>query len=226
MNLFLGKSGFFTTISIATILGLTIAHPDLAQSASLTTTFDGSNQQTGNMFDVTTFSNNLKVTSLEINVKRFNSAPGILDVYTKTGSYVGFETSAATWTKVSSVILNSVSPLGTPTFVDISDILLSANTVTGFYVTFANQTNLNGSNVISYTNGANIYTNSDLQITTGVGKGGTFGPTFSPRTWNGTINYETVNSQTVPEPMSILGTGAAFGLGVLIKKKRNTNSQK
>jgi hypothetical protein len=212
------KLAIVTTVATATTLSLSVANANLAQAASLTTTFAGGNTFAGNMFDVTTFGKALKVTSLEVNVQQLTTTPGILDVYTKAGSYVGFDSNAAPWTKVSSVNLNSASPTGTPTFVDISDILLSANTVTGFYVTFNHQSA--NTNYLSYTNGANTYANSDLKITTGVGKSGTFGGTFSPRTWNGTVNY-----QTVPEPLTILGTGAAFGFGVILKKGRGKSKK-
>jgi hypothetical protein len=147
-----------------------------------------------------------------------SSTPAILDVYTKAGSYVGFDKNPAPWTKVSSVVLNSASPTGTPTFVDISDLLLSANTVTGFYITFNRQSG--NTNALKYTNGANTYSNNDLKITAGVGKGYIFDSTFSPRTWNGTINY-----QTVPEPLTILGTGAAFGFGVILKRGRGKSKK-
>lgn len=190
-----------------------------AQAGSLTTTFAGGNGFAGNMFDVTTFGNALNVTSLEINSYLGSlSSPKTLDVYIKSGSFVGFETNAAAWTKVSSTILNSVSPVGTPTFVDITDFILSANSLTGFYITFAD-----GNPGIEYTNGSNTYSNADLKIQTGVGKGGVFGATFSPRTWNGTINY-TIAS--VPEPASVLGLLAvgALGAGSNLKRKLQAKS--
>ena len=188
-----------------------------AQAGSLTTTFASNNAFAGNMFDVTTFGNALNVTSLQIHANPatfFGSRT--LDVYIKSGSYVGFETNSAAWTKVSSTTLTSSSPIGTPTFVDITDFILSANSLTGFYITFAD-----GQAGIQYTNGANTYSNAEIKIQTGVGKGGVFGSTFSPRTWNGTINYT-----SVPEPASVLGLLAVgtLGAGSTLKRKLQAKS--
>jgi hypothetical protein len=55
-----------------------------------------------------------------------------------------------------------------------------------------------------YTNGANIYSNADLTITTGVGKQYPFGSTFTPRTWNGRIHYVT------PQGTGIRALGCGF----------------
>ncbi len=192
-----------STVGLIGIASVAIASP--SQAASITTTFAGGNGFSGNMFDVTTFSNDLVVESLEINA---STGGDFFDVYTKSGTYVGSETNPADWTLVSSTFLNLVSPGGTPTFVDVNDFILPGNSTTGLYVTFRNVSGVN------YTNGANTYSNADLRLDLGVGKAPNFGSTFRPRTWNGTINYE-----AVPEPLTILGTLTAVGFGAAFRRK-------
>lgn len=204
------------TALAATTLAL-LSTASAASAGSITTTFANDNGQAGNMFDVTTFGNALLIESLKINVAQLLDAPGTLDVYTKPGSYVGFEQNAAAWTKVSSTSIPSANVAGTPTFVDIADFLLAANSLTGFYITFAGQTN-SPRNALAYTTGSNTYSNTDLSLSLGVGKGGTFGPTFTPRTWNGTINYEV---QPVPTPALLPGL---IGMGVAVLRKRKAEA--
>jgi hypothetical protein len=191
-----------------------------AQAASLSTTFSSNNGQAGNMFDVTTFGNDLNVTGLDLNLDSIVS-PLTVKLYTKLGSYVGAETDPSAWTLASTNILNSTAGTDNPTFVDITDFILSANSVTAFYVD-AVQT------VVNYTNGTApgqpTFSNADLSIATGAGKGANFGSTFSPRTWNGTVYYDVVapEAESVPEPASILGllTVGALGAGSALKRKK------
>jgi hypothetical protein len=209
------------TALAATTLAL-LSTASAASAGSITTTFAGGNGQAGNMFDVTTFGNALLIESLEINVFRLRAAPGTLDVYTKPGSYIGFEGNAAAWTKVSSTSIPNSIPEdfgGTPIFVDITDFLLASNSLTGFYITFAGQSNFSPDNVLAYTNGSNTYSNTDLSLSLGVGKGGTFGATIASRTWNGTINYEV---QPIPTPALLPGL---IGMGVAVLRKRKAEAQ-
>ena len=76
-----------------------------------------------------------------------------------------------------------------------------------------------GSN-IKYTNGSNTYNDGNIQLDLGCGKGGLFGSTFTPRTWNGTIYYSIVdNVPVVPfAGWSILIAGMLIGVFILIKK--------
>lgn len=182
----------------------------LAASASagvVTTTFAGGNSQVGNMFDLSIGANALSITSLGLNVDTF-SGPGNFDVWITNGSYVGVESNAAAWTKVSTTLVSSVAAEGSETLVDVSDFLLNANSSYGIYVTWDN---VCCDRLLSYTNGANTYSNADLTLTAGVGKDGNFGATFTPRTWNGNLYYELANSNRVPEPASL----ALVALGLL-----------
>ena len=193
-----------------------------SQAASITTTFSSNNEQAGNMFDVTTFGRSLTVTGLNINAMQLNDpSNGVIDVYTKSGTYVGSETNPAAWNLVSATSLASANPTDTPTFVDVTDFTLPANTTTGLYVLFQGQPNsafVPGSktNILAYTNGSNTYSNADISLSLGTGNRGTFGTSFSSRTWDGTIYYT-----AVPEPSELLGI-LTFGLisaGYLLKRK-------
>lgn len=188
-------------------------------AASITTTFAGGNSAAGNMFDVTTFGNALRITSLEINVESLATGGSVLDVYTKPGTYVGSETDSSVWTRVSSTALATASPVGTPTFVGITDFILGANSLTGFYITFES------GSFLEYTDGSNTYSNADLRLDLGVGKAGLFGSTFSPRTWNGTINYEVIGDSTpIPTPAMLPGL-IGMGLGFMRKRKAEATEQ-
>jgi hypothetical protein len=201
----------------ATIFGL--GTMGSAQAASLTTTFAGgsgfnSPASSGNMFDLTTLSNALNITSLDVST--LNTGALTVNVYTKTGTYVGSETNSGVWSKVATGSTTATtSDNGSVTTVDISDFLLNPNTTYGMYV------ELIGTGV-NFTSGANTYSNSDLSITTGSGIGGAFGSTavLTPRTWNGTINYNVANAQSVPEPASVLGLLMVGGLGLETLKRK------
>jgi hypothetical protein len=146
----------------------------------LTTTFASNNSLDGNMFDVTTLANPITVTSLDLNL---TSGTHTIELYTKAGTYVGSETKASAWTKVATGTLVSTG-MNVPMSFSVPNLVLAANAVTGFYVT-----DTSNSWPMQYTNGANTYSNADLQLSLRVGKAYPFGTTTSPRTWNGTIHY-------------------------------------
>ena len=191
------------------------------QAGIVTTTFAGGNGYHGNMFDATVFGNNLVVTGLEIHTAGTGTQD--LFVYTKSGSYAGFETTAAAWTLVSTNTFTGNGG-GIPTLVDVTDFLLPANSVTGIYVTLDPA---DTATYLIYTNGTNTYSNSDLQLDLGIGLGGLFGDegVFSNRTWNGSIQYEPT---AVPEPSSIgmFGIGACVaGIGTARRRRREKQQQ-
>jgi len=163
------------------------------QAGSLTTIFAGDNSHDGNMFDVDVFGNALTVTSLDLNLE---AGTHELFLYTKAGTFSGSESTPGDWTlidNISGVVSNGDD---VPTPVDFADFVLAANSKTAFYVsTGAGSPNFN------YTDGTVVddvfASNSDLQIREGLGVAYPFGQTFSPRIWNGTINYD-----VVPEPMA------------------------
>ena len=151
----------------------------------MTTTFAGGNASNGNMFDIQA---NQNITIKDFDV-HFTGTNGSFEVYFKNGSYVGSETNAAAWLLVGTAtgINGAGSGVGTPLNLNLN-LPLAAGQTYAFYVT-----NSSGQ-TISYTNGttagAVFASNSDLTVFEGVGKTYPFGSTFSPRNFNGTIQYE------------------------------------
>jgi len=84
-----------------TVLLASIALPLAA--GSVTTTFAGGNRFDGNIFDATIGSQGITVNSLDVNV---DSGAMTIDVYIKSSSYVGFDTTPAAWTLVSATAVN------------------------------------------------------------------------------------------------------------------------
>ncbi|MHB1278104.1 MAG: PKD domain-containing protein [Bacteroidia bacterium] len=148
---------------------------------SLSTTFAAGNGQSGVMFDVTP-SRSIIIDSFEVSM---NAGSNLVEVYYKTGTYMGFETNAGAWTLLGSVTVNS-GGAGPGTFVNVGTKLsLPANSNYAFYIQLPNSTNIVYTTLSSITN----YTNAELKITAGAGKGQNFGATFSPRAFNGRIHY-------------------------------------
>lgn len=150
---------------------------------SLTTTYASGNGQSGVMFDVTP-SRSLILDSFEVSM---DAGTHLVEVYYKQGTYQGFETNAGAWTLLGSATVTSTQAAGGPgIYVNVGNKLsLPANTTYGFYIQLPNAT------AINYTNGASLqnFSNSEVLITAGAGKGANFGATFSPRVFNGTIHY-------------------------------------
>lgn len=197
------------------------ALPAVGVAGTITTTFAGGNGQAGNMFDLTVGNNPLTVTRLDINVAQFAGGPGDpvpLAVYLKVGSYVGSESTPVAWTLVSSTPMTAVNPSGVPTPVDVTDFTLAANTTYGVYVLFRGQPNgPDPTTFLSYTNGANVYSNADLSLTLGVGLRGEFGTVFSPRTWNGTVYYDVT---AVPAPAGLVLAGLGVPALALLRRRK------
>lgn len=109
-----------------------------------------------------------------------------VEIYTKTGTHVGSESSVAAWTLHGRgyVHVSSTAPIEIP--IGIYRNLAVGETL-GVYI------NIKGGNGLNYTDGTgvgNIITqNSSLKILEGTGKSIDFGSNFSPRNFNGFVNY-------------------------------------
>jgi hypothetical protein len=173
------------------VLVMTLGCAGIANGAQITTTFSSDNGFAGNMFDVTTIDNYIRLTGLSINVSGDAGIDVGIDVYIKYGSYVGFESDASAWTLVSRTIVVSAGQ-DNSTFVDVTDYMFDSGAVYGVYITLNPAPIDETTTQIRYTNGSNTYSNADLQLDAGAGIGGLFGANgiFGSRTWNGSINYE------------------------------------
>ena len=191
-----------------------------ASAGVITTTFLGTNGRAGNMFDLQVRSSSLLLTGIDVNLSVAGSTGNLVSLYTRLGSYVGFDSNAAGWTLRDSVSVTSAGT-GNATFVNLSDFILDADKLYGVYVTLSNY--VANSTSMRYTNGSNSYANADLSLTLGIGRGEPdfTGLVFSPRTWNGSIYYDLATT-SVPEPGSLALAGLALlaGLGLSQRARR------
>jgi PKD repeat protein len=167
----------------------------MSNADSLLTTFAAGNGQNGNMFDLVV-KNPVTITGFTIN----NSTAGSAEVYYKTGSYVGSETSPTNWTNLTTTPI-TISTSSGPTYFDLPvPISLASGQTHAFYVTMST-----GS--VSYTNGSSVgsvyASNADIDFLEGIGKSYPFGSTFSPRIWNGIIHYGSVGCSDVRQTLTL-----------------------
>jgi hypothetical protein len=182
----------------------------VAAGQSITTTFVSNNGGSSgwmNQFDVgITNPLGLNLEKIDVNCGSAAGTAITIEVYTKTGTYVGFETNPAAWTLTSTGAGVSAGQ-DVPTPVDITDFVAPPGTY-GCAVRM-----IGGSP--RYTNGTGsnqYYSNADINLTLGNAVGGLFtGTVFTPRVWNGTIYYT-----PVPEPATI----GLLALGLLAIRRR------
>ena len=147
-------------------------------SCSLTTTFAaGNGAGGGNMFDLTTGVNSIEIDAFTI--LPYSTATQTVNVYYKSGSYVGSETTSGSWILLGTYSINGVT--STQYYLDIANLIIPANQTYGIYVNFnAKYTTLTANTT---------YSDSYLTLTAGVGLGGLFTSVFSPRAFNGIVHY-------------------------------------
>ena len=109
---------------------------------------------------------------------------------------------------------------GVGTYVDITDFSLAASSTTGFFITLTGPSVAN--NVLLYTNDTSTFTNAELKLSLGVGKGtgGFSGVTYHTRTWNGTIHYS-----QVPEPSALAGLFSLLCVSLFATRWRNRHNK-
>jgi hypothetical protein len=182
-----------------------------AQS-SLLTTLQGGNGQKGAMFNIKNITaGQITITSLAQNF--LGAGTSNVEIYTKTGSYVGSESIAANWTLAASAT-GLVHP-GSGTAVTIPSLVnttIPAGATQAFYVTVTAATATN----VAYTTGTLVlptptsagnvaFADANIQFVCGVGKSYPFGSTFggptpggTGRCWNGRIDYVIGGIPAVP----------------------------
>ncbi len=154
---------------------------------SLTSLFAGGNNGAAGwavMYDVTVGPNDIEITDLDVNTSSTTAIN--LDLYTLVGSYVGNELDAAAWGAPVATGTGTGAGVGLPSNLVLdTPVTLTANTTYGIAVVL--------DAAPYYTNGDGTnqsYSNADLSMDLGAAVNGLFtGLVFSPRVWNGTINY-------------------------------------
>lgn len=188
--------------------------PVFAAAQSPLTTLPPNNGSGGIFFDLTPISQTLVFTAFQT---YFSSAAGsavAVEVYTRPGSYVGFDGSSAGWTLSETAAATSA---GTTTLSGIvslvNPITLNFGSTTGMYLhatTVGGGIRYQGTGTTSTSN----FSNADLQLFSAHSRTGNVafsGTLFTPRAFSGAIHYT-----AVPEP----ATFAAFGVGALFLLRR------
>lgn len=202
----------FNLSQLVAFAAVLIASAGQVQAAVITTLFASNNYGSNGgavYFDINVLNPaGITIEKLFTNTER-SFVLGNMDVYTRSGTSSGFQESLAGWTLVSSGLGNSAG-INNPSEFDVTDFSLGVG-VTGISIVSSSSwrhhyTNGNGSN--------QFYRNSDLSLTFGSAMNVPFvsrEQVFSPRVWNGTIQYS-VSSGAVPEPTSL----AIFGIGASV----------
>lgn len=198
-----------------TIFAILIAVPVFASSQTLTT-LPPNNGSGGVYFNLTPNAGALTFNSFATYFASTAGSGVSVQVYTRPGSYVGFQTGSAGWTLSETVAGTSAgSTVKSAPLVLANPILLGAGTTTGIYIhsiTTGGGIRYQGTGSTS----TSTFSNADLTLFSAHARTGAvaFGSSvFTPRAFAGDINYS-----PVPEPLSlsVLGLGAA----ALLRRRR------
>jgi hypothetical protein len=209
------KNDFLQKVTVIAVAAFSTGVHSSVITTPVSTWTNTDHYRDGNMFDVVTLGNALKVTGLDLNL---SAGTWNIEVWEKSGTWVGFETNSSAWTKVSDPIAVTSKGVDQPTFFDVNDFILDGFATTALYITDTSNNAVIGYNVFHYgvgTQVGNAYAaNADLQILEGASKTYPFAPgtdvgTFTPRQWAGSIYYT-----AVPLPTTIgLLSSSLLGLG-------------
>lgn len=165
----------------------------LGPGSAVTSTFAGGNNHRGNMFTIHAL-NTVTITSFDAHPMGNTT----IEIYYRTGSYIGFETSSAGWTQIGAAAVTA-QPFGNPTPVPVAvNITIPAGQDYSFYVT-SNNTGVSLNYTDGSSEGAVFSSDANIQFLQGVGMEYPFsngGGVFRPRVWNGIIHYAVAGSPT------------------------------
>ena len=165
--------------------------PDyMIPSSALWTQFDGSPNDQGIMFDIVALKE-VKILSIDIHVVRESKFK--LSVYTKAGSFQGYESDKESWSSIIHNLSITGSGVGRATSIppdgSFPPVYITQGQTKAFYVTPRGNLLLS-----SEGNGIAIAGNTDIQISEGHSIDHYFSPTDHFRKWNGAIFYSSVES--------------------------------
>ena len=155
-------------------------------AATLTTLYATNNAQRGIMFDIQAI-NAITILCYDVNLAVGTTN---VEIYTKTGTHVGFTGTPAAWTLVGTAINVTSAGVNLPTYIPIAvNVSIGAGAVQAFYIT---RTTAGGPSV-DYTNGTavgnTLASDANLILKQGTGKDYPFGTNFTTRNFNGTVYY-------------------------------------
>jgi hypothetical protein len=201
------------TTLLSLLLAALTAASAFAQCFTVTSTSAGGNSNDGTMFDI------VNISASAIAIGSFDQSFGVpgtsnMFVYTKAGTWSGFDTTPGAWTLVGSnpAVVHGAFPAIDAVAVPVG-VTIPQGATQAFYITCdAPSPN------VAYTNGvaqvgAVIASNGDLQVRGGVGKAYPFGTTFglptAGRPWIGRVHYCPAG------PGTVLSTNTALGAGCI-----------
>jgi hypothetical protein len=195
----------------------------------------------GVFFDINVSNpNGLRFTQIASNIVNSAGVSGSLTVYATAlgGTYVGNiptiyagnTLNSSAWTSIASGVGTSSGEYN-PTIIDVTDFVLSQ----GSYGILLDLGSSWGHAYINGNGTNQVYSNSDLTLTLGAASNpidSVYNPgrVYSPRVWNGTLEYEIVSASgpaaSVPGPLPLFGVGAAFIFSRKLRKriKSSTNA--
>lgn len=153
-----------------------------ASNTLATTQLGGNGCNGGNMFNIVTGPSPVSITSFDITPN--SSGVQSVNVYYRTGTYVGNETTTGAWTLLGTYSVNGVAKVLVN--MPVTALPLLASTTYGIYINYD----------ASYTDGTNSYTNGEITINTGAGLCALFGSVNASRTFNGVVNYQVTATPT------------------------------
>jgi len=210
----------FRSVGLVVLLGA-ISFPQAVWAATILSTSTANNGSGGIFLDLTAAGLSLTVNSFDTYFGATAGTAGEVEVYTRPGSYVGFNTANTGWTLIQNI--NFISQ-GTTTLANVSfatGISIVAGQTVGVYlhsITPANGIRYNGTGVEPP---QTTWSNADLTLFSSDVRTGSVafdGSAFSPRTFAGNVNY-TLDSE-VPEPSSIALLGAGLAGMAWLRRKR------
>ena len=174
---------------------------------TFTSTFNSDTTYAGNMFDIIATSD-IAITSMGINTY----VPSLnVQVYTKIGSYKGYEYDVSGWKFVGSATMSKTQGLDKVTMIDeafnkLDPIIVRRGAKQSFYITTDGPYIRSTEGDVGST-GNEIYTNfqNDTDIQFFVGVGNRYPMTngiFESRIWNGLIQYHNLDQEEEVPPSS------------------------